>query len=212
MPAETGSASPMNKTTGNTLNTTVQSLVWILIYSCVSILIFGSYTYISAAEDRCAEVYKTLEQNTMRLKEYTTALQNAHRDKDFQLITVLNNQIDETLKQVRVGEAELLNCPSSSGVSGPGISSVKSQDTKFAEASCEELKKKYIQLSRKFNSLARRQQSVLSELSPEQKAEYKETEDSLRAVELELKKRCSPPPAPKPFQRKPQQPVNRNLR
>jgi hypothetical protein len=163
----------------------------------------GAYTSSWGAEDRCAEVVKTLELNTLRLKEYATALQNAHRDKDFQLITVLNNQIDETLKQVRVGEAELLNCPSSASVSGPGISSVKSQDTKFADVNCDELKKKYIQLSRKFHSLERRQKSLLSELTVEEKANLRETEDSLKAVELELKKRCGPPPAPKPFQRRP---------
>lgn len=161
----------------------------------------------SAAEDRCAEITKNLEQNSFRLKEYAGALQNAHKGRDFQLITVLNGQIDETLKQIRVGEAELLNCPATKGHGGPAISSVKSQDTKFGDSSCEELKKKYIQLSRKFNSLVRRQQSLLSELTSEQKAEYREAEDSLKAVESELRKRCSPPPAPKPFQRKPHAPV-----
>ena len=155
------------------------------------------------AEDRCAEIVKILEQNSLRLKEYTTALHNAHRDRDFQLMTVLNGQIDETLRQVRVGEAELLNCPKNSGGQGPAISSVKTQDTKFADLSCEELKKRYIQLSRKFNSLDRRRNSLLSELTPVQKAEYKEAEDSIKAVESELRKRCSPPPAPKPFRRKP---------
>ncbi len=193
----------MKKPTGNSSKKNIQSVLWILIYSCFSILMLGAYTSSWGAEDRCAEVVKTLELNTMRLKEYATALQNAHRDKDFQLITVLNNQIDETLKQVRVGEAELLNCPSSASVSGPGISSVKSQDTKFAEVNCDELKKKYIQLSRKFHSLERRQKSLLSELTVEEKANLRETEDSLKAVELELKKRCGPPPAPKPFQRRP---------
>ncbi|MGC8660069.1 MAG: hypothetical protein ACP5U1_13450 [Desulfomonilaceae bacterium] len=155
------------------------------------------------AEDHCLEIIKNLEQNSLRLKEYSTALQNAHKERDFQLITVLNGQIDETLKEIRVGEAELLNCPKSFENQGTGISSVKTQDTKFADLSCEDLKKRYIQLSRKFNSLARRQQSLLSELSPAQKAEYKEAEDSIKAVESELRKRCSPPPPPKPFQRRP---------
>jgi hypothetical protein len=172
----------------------------VVCFLCITLLV---PEYIRAAEDRCAEVIRTLEQNSVKFKEYATALQNAHRDRDFQLITVLNGHIDETLRQIRVGEAELLNCPVMATSNGPGISSVKSHDTKFADASCEDLKKKYIQLSRKFNSLARRQQSLLSELTSEQKAEYKETEDSLNAVESEIKKRCTPPPAPKPFQRKP---------
>ena len=169
---------------------------------CLTLITLIVFVINSAAEDRCAEVVRTLEQNSVRLREYATALQNAHRDRDFQLITVLNGQIDETLKQIRVGEAELLNCPAQTPLGTSGISSVKLHDTKFAGANCEELKKKYIQLSRKFNSLARRQQSLLSELSAEQKAEYKETEDSLSAVESELKKRCTPPSAPKPFQRR----------
>jgi hypothetical protein len=176
--------------------------VYSLVVCFLCIILFAPQ-YTRAADDRCAEVIRTLEQNSVRLREYATALQNAHRDRDFQLITVLNGHIDETLRQIRVGEAELLNCPAAVISNGPGISSVKSHDTKFADANCEDLKKKYIQLSRKFNSLARRRQSLLSELTLEQKAEYKETEDSLNAVESEIKKRCTPPPAPKPFQRKP---------
>lgn len=178
---------------------------------CFLIVILIAPGYAAAAEDRCAEVVKILEQNSIRLREYVTALENAHRERDFQLITVLNGQIDETLRQIRVGEAELLNCPAQTNSQSSGISGVKIHDTKFADATCEELKKKFIQLSRKFNSLARRQQSLLSELSPEQKAEYKEAEDSLNAVESELKKRCSPPQAPKPFQRKPKT-NERNIR
>lgn len=173
----------------------------ILIYGCFLILMSGG-TADLGAEDRCAEVEKTLDHNTMRLKEYAIALNKAHRDKDFKLITVLNNQIDETLQKVRTGEAELFNCPPSTGISGPAISSVKSHDTKFSEGSCDELKKKHVQLLRKFNSLSRRRQSVLSELSPEERIEFREIEDSLNAVESELKKRCGPPPAPKPFQRR----------
>jgi hypothetical protein len=182
---------------------------WVRVQSfiCLSFFLVAVFAMNSIAEDRCGEIAKNLEQNSLRLREYAGALQKAHKDRDFQLITVLNGQIDETLKQIRVGEAELLNCPATQPHDGPAISSVKSQDTKFADSSCEELKKKYIQLSRKFNSLARRQQSLLSELTSEQKAEYKEAEDSLKAVESELRKRCSPPSAPKPFQRKPHAPV-----
>lgn len=147
------------------------------------------------------EIAKNLEQNSLRLREYAGALQKAHKERDFQLITVLNGQIDETLKQIRVGEAEFLNCPVTKPHDGPAISSVKSQDTKFADLSCGELKKKYIQLLRKYHSLARRQQSVLSELSADEKMELRTTQDSMTAVDLELKKRCGSPPAPKPFRR-----------
>ncbi len=198
---------PPNRSIAKQIYLYGQHLVRVQSCICLGFFLVAVFAMNSIAEDRCAEIAKNLEQNSFRLKEYAGALQKAHKDRDFQLIAVLNGQIDETLKQIRVGEAELLNCPATRAHDGPAISSVKSQDTKFADSSCEELKKKYIQLSRKFNSLSRRQQSLLSELTSEQKAEYKEAEDSLKAVESELRKRCSPPAAPKPFQRKPHAPV-----
>jgi hypothetical protein len=179
-------------------------IVHFLIVLHLLLLLFGSISPAASADERCLEIVKTLEQNTSRLKEYAIALQNAHRERDFPMVTLLNSEIDETLKQIRVGEAELLNCPVSTNRTGPALSSVKSQDTKFAEVNCDELKKKHIQLSRKFNSLARRRQSTLSELTNEEKIEFRETEDSLNAVDSELKKRCRPAQPPKPFQRRPQ--------
>ncbi len=183
-----------------------QYLMCVQSYICLGFFLVAVFTMNSMAEDRCAEVAKNLEQNSFRLKEYAGALQNAHKNRDFQLITVLNGQIDETLKQIRVDEAELLNCPATKAHDGAAISSVKSQDTKFADLSCDELKKKYIQLSRKYHALARRQKSLLSELTIEEKSDLRETEDSLKAVDLELNKRCGPPPAPKPFRRNHQYP------
>ena len=180
------------------------TIVHVLIALHLLLLLFGSFPPAASADERCLEIVKNLEQNTLRLKEYATALQNAHRERDFQMVTLLNSEIDETLKKIRVGEAELLNCPASTNTTGPALSSVKSQDTKFAEVNCNELKKKHIQLSRKFNSLARRRQSTLSELTNEEKIEFRETEDSLNAVDSELKKRCRPAQPPKPFQRRPQ--------
>ena len=187
------------------------NIVHFLIALHLLLLLFGSFPVAASADERCRELIKTLEQDTLRLKEYVTALQNAHRERDFQMVTLLNSEIDETLKQIRAGEAEILSCPASANTNAPALSSVKSQDSKFAEASCDELKKKHIQFSRKFNSLSRRRQSTLSELTNEEKIEFRETEDSLNAVDSELKKRCRPAPAPKPFQRRPQ-PTGGSLR
>lgn len=179
-------------------------IVCALIVLHLLVSFFGSVSPAAGANERCRELIKSLEQDTLRLKEYVTALQNAHRERDFQMVTLLNSEIDETLKQIRKGEAEILNCPASIDTNAPALSSVKSQDSKFAEASCDELKKKHIQFSRKFNSLSRRRQSTLSELTNEEKIEFREIEDSLNAVQSELRKRCRPVPTPKPFQRRPQ--------
>ncbi|MGC8659741.1 MAG: hypothetical protein ACP5U1_11760 [Desulfomonilaceae bacterium] len=165
-------------------------------------LFLAPYLAASAlAQDKCAEIVKSLDLDFVRLKEYTEALKNAHKERDFQLITVLNGQIDETLRHMRIGEAQLVNCPKAPGPAGPAIGPVKTQDTKFANLSCDDLRKKYIQVSRKYHSLSRRRQSLLSELSPEERVELREAEDSITAIDQELKKRCGPPPAPKPFRR-----------
>jgi hypothetical protein len=58
-------------------------------------LLFGSFSLAASADDRCLEIVKTLEQNTLRLKEYATALQNAHRERDFPMVTLLNSEIDD---------------------------------------------------------------------------------------------------------------------
>ena len=203
---------PPNRSIAKLIYLYAQHFVRVQFCICLGFFLVTVFAMNSIAEDRCAEIAKNLEQNSFRLKEYAGALQKAHKDRDFQLITVLNGQIDETLKQIRVGEAELLNCPATRAHDGPAISSVKSQDTKFADSSCGELKKKYIQLLRKYHSLARRQQSVLSELSADEKVELRITEDSMTAVDLELKKRCGSPPAPKPFRRSSPQPARGGFR
>lgn len=165
-------------------------------------LIHQSCVHSAFAQENCDTIASNLEQKMMRLSEYVAALHNAHRERDSHFMTVLNGQIDQALIEIRALEKSLANCAIRPGELKPPISSVKTQDDRFAELNCDDLRKKHIQLSRKFNALSRRQQSVFSEVTPEQKAEYRDTEDSLRIVELELRRRCAPSPK-NPFQRKP---------
>jgi hypothetical protein len=138
------------------------------------------------------------------LSEYVSALQNAHFERDHNFMKVLNGQIDQIMTEIRILEESLVNCRARSGEIRSPISPVKTQDDKFADVNCEDLRKKHIILSRKYNALTRRQQSVFSEITPEQKSEYRDTEDSLKLVESELKRRCAPLPQ-NPPQRKPLQ-------
>ena len=155
----------------------------------------------SQGQDTCESVLVNLDQKTNRLSEYISALQNAHLERDHNFIKVLNGQIDQITAEIRVLEKLLVNCRGGSGEIRSPISPVKSQDDKFADLNCEDLRKKHIILSRKYNALARRQKSVFSEITPEQKSEYRDTEDSLKLVESELKRRCSPQPQ-NPLQKK----------
>ena len=158
----------------------------------------------------CDNITANLDEKTVRLSEYVSALHNAHREKDSHFMNVLNAQIDQVLIDIRSLEKSLANCPNRQGELKPPISSVKTQDDKYADLNCDDLRKKHIQLSRKFNALSRRQQSVLSEVTPEQKAEYRDAEESLKLVESELRRRCAPVPTA-PSQRK-SRPMDRNFR
>lgn len=162
------------------------------------------------AERDCGSISEDLDQKTSRLSEYVAALQNAHTERDQNFLSVLNGQIDQIINEIRILEKLLVNCPAKPGDIRPPLSSVKTQDDKFAELNCEDLRKKHIILSRKFNALGRRMQSVFSEATHEQKSEYRDTEDSLRLVESELRRRCAPPPN-NPFQKKTRS-GERNLR
>lgn len=184
------------------------------IFKTISFIILAivvhSHVLVASAQTNCDAISSSLDEKTARLSEYVSALHNAHREKDYQFMKALNGQIDQALMEIRALEKSIAECPKRSGELKSPISSVKTQDDKFADLGCDDLRKKHIQLSRKFNTLARRQQSVLSEVTAEQKAEYRDTDESLKLVESELRRRCAPSP-PAPGQRK-TRPIDRNFR
>ncbi len=152
------------------------------------------YESCAQSQGACEGIILDLDQKTTRLSEYVSALQNAHIERDHNFIKVLHGQIDNIMNEIRALEKALLNCPVKPGEIKSPLSSVKTQDDKFADLNCEALRKKHIVLSRKYNALARRLQSVFSEATYEQKSEYRDIEDSLRVIESELKRRCAPSP------------------
>jgi small-conductance mechanosensitive channel len=144
-------------------------------------------------DDACRSLINELEQKTTRLSEYVSALQNAHRMRDVRLMQALNGQIDQILSEIRAAETTLKECPSKLDVLMPPLAPVKSEENEFANLSCDDLRKKHIQLARKINALARRSESVLTEMTPEQKAEYTETRELLAKVEKMLTTKCTSP-------------------
>ncbi len=148
---------------------------------------------IAAQDDSCRSLVEDLDRKTSRLGEYVSALRNAHRMRDSQLIQALNGQIDQILSEIRSAEAKLKECPAKVDILTPPVAAVKSEENEFASFSCDDLRKKHIQLSRKMNSLARRSESVLTEMTPEQKADYRETQELLAKVEKLLIDKCVVP-------------------
>jgi hypothetical protein len=150
---------------------------------------------VSAAEDACAVIAKSLDQKKQQLGDYFEALKKLHSERDARLLEVLNFKIGDLSEQIRSLEAEMAGCPGRN--TGEGLSAIKSDEDQYATKSCDDLRKMLLQLLRKTASLKRREKSLFSELTTTEKAELQDANRELQIVKSELKKRCSQP-TPKP--------------
>jgi hypothetical protein len=149
--------------------------------------------YVSAAEDACSVISKSLEQKKRQLGDYFEALKRLHNERDARLLEVLNFKIADLSEQIRGLEVEMAGCPR--GNTGEGLSAIKSDEDQYATKSCEDLRKMLLQGLRRTASLKRREKSLFSELTTAEKAELQEANRELQIVKSELKKRCAQPTA-----------------
>lgn len=173
----------------------------IIVMAAVALLTMA-VTFMAEAENDCRVLIEELDQKTSQLGEYVSAMGNAHRMRDHKLAEALNAQIDQILIEIRAAEVRLRTCTGKVDILTPPLASVKSEENEFSTLSCDDLRKKHMQLSRKINSLARRSESVLTEMTPEHKAEYGDTQDQLAKVEQLLKSKCTVPEPKKNIRRR----------
>jgi len=148
---------------------------------------------LTATEDRCDAARRELIKNKEELTEYVDALNKSHAKNDYAFMDILNSKINELISRTRELEKELAGCPEPKPplAGQQGMTGVKSDDELMAEKSCPELKKTLVPVIRKINGLKRREKSLLSGLSPEEKSELAKAETELRIVKENLKKKCS---------------------
>ena len=159
---------------------------------------------LTATDDRCDAARRELLKNKEELTEYVDALNKSHAKNDYAFMDILNSKINELISRTRELEKELAGCPEPKPplAGQQGMTGVKSDDELMAEKSCPELKKTLVPVIRKINGLKRREKSLLSGLSPEEKSELAKAETELRIVKENLKKKCSAPEPPGSLQKR----------
>jgi hypothetical protein len=144
---------------------------------------------VCAGEDKCEKAIRDFQSKRERLSEYTSALREACDEGDLSLMIVFHDKIGRLLEELsRFREPP--GCPGPEGRSALAPNTVKSESDAFEDKSCAELQRLRVQLLITVNSLERRQHSLFSQLSPEQKDELTRAMKDLAALGTAIKAKC----------------------
>lgn len=163
------------------------------VWLCLLFPLYGLAVDYAGAQDVCDGARKELQQERHRLNDYEAALRQSYDHTDSNLTRVLNFKISQAKKKVSDLELIIKYCPSSQVSNRPeiGLSGPKSDDGRYADKSCADLKKMLFPLLIKKRKLERRQKSMLSSMTEEDEAELQKISEELRHVRKALKTRCS---------------------
>lgn len=143
----------------------------------------------------CQALRQELQIKQEQLNSYLEALGKKGNREDPLLQNVLNYNIEQLILAMSVLEKRIKDCDvSESGSESGGMSSVKSEESKFATKTCGDLRRMLVQHVRKENAFKRRENSFLADLTPAEKTEYRETVQDLETIRTILKNRCTASP------------------
>ena len=174
----------------------------IVLTSLVLMLVAPVYSQ----EESCEKVMLDLEQKRLEVKSYSESVQKLIAAGDTSTATLLNKKIEDSLNWILFLEERLGKCSSRTvkGGANSSTSSVKSDELKCQGKECKDLRKNMLQLLRKKHSLIRRVNSVFSQLTIEDQAVLRVTEQEIKEIQECLKKNCSQDTTPR-FMRPKQQ-------
>ncbi len=176
---------------------------WLFVILVLSYFVLGG-PLILFSQGECDKSLRELEQKKKLLVEYEEALQKFLKEKDEKLLSVLRHKVVDLSQQIMVLEAAVANCPGvRKSAVGEGLSSIKSDEEKYATKSCGDLRRMLVQLIRKINSLKRREASLFSDLNPLERSELRDANEELALVKSILKARCADIPVTSPFRYNP---------
>ena len=150
-------------------------------------------------EESCETVRQNLEQKRLEVTSYSEAVQKLIASGDTSTATLLNKKIEDSLNWILYLGERLGKCSPGNVTGGPSssTSSVKSDELKCQGKECKDLRKNMLQLLRKKHSLNRRVNSVFSQLTIEDQAVLRVTEQEIKEIQECLKKNCSRDTTPK---------------
>ena len=154
----------------------------------------------------CGALKRNLAQKRQQLSEHVDALKKLNERGELIIMGLVTQRIQELVDELTKLQEQGGDCPElgQSKVTS-GLDSVKSDAGEYATLGCNELRKVLFQLLQKTNTLKRRQDSLFSALSPAEKTELQEAEQSLKEVQAAIKTKCASEPkrtAPRLFHRR----------
>lgn len=174
------------------------------VLSGIILLSLVSAAFCASLQD-CDNLRKQLEVKQKDLVLYLEAMGKSRNEHDELLLGALNYKIDELVTQIAALEQKIAPCTDAEDAAKTkGLSSVKSEEGKFATKSCGELRRLLVQFHRKVNTFKRRESSFLSELTAAEQTELNEAAANLEAIRKILNSRCAAAP--------PQDSLKRRLR
>jgi len=167
------------------------NLLYILMLLILSVIILPA-EHVSGQSKPCEILRADLEQKTLRLKEYINALKKFSELQDDEMIGGISPKIAELRQQIDNKKKDLEQCGDERSLkTRDGLSSPKSETGEYATKSCNELKKRLVWLVRSVHSLRRREISLVTELTNNEKKELRDASEDLKTVRQILKTRCS---------------------
>jgi len=152
-----------------------------------------------ALDKRCEGLRRDLEQKNLRLQEHLHAATKFDGRDDSEETKAIATKIAGLKEEILRLEKELEACGGERSARVPeGLSTVKSDNGEHATKSCGELRKRLVELVKTVHSFRKRENSLLSRLTPEEKKEFREASEELKTVREALKSRCSVPTRPGP--------------
>jgi len=158
----------------------------------------------AASDEQCELARKNLQMKRQQLADHVGALQKASDENNLQALELLNIRINELIDQTRQLEKRAADCDAElSPPGGRGLRSSKSDESKYATKNCDELKRLLVPLVRKVHTLQRREKSLFTEFSANERADLDSAFEEVKTIEEILKTRCSPPKKAGPPKKRP---------
>ncbi len=172
----------------------MDSAYCLLILAALSLLVIA--TPALGLDERCEALRNDLGQKGQRLRQYLDTASKFDNRDDSETVKAIGSKIAKLRDEILNLEKQFEACKGEkSAGSAQGLSTVKSEEGQHATKSCRELTKRLVGLVRTVRLFQRREHSLLSELTPQEKKEFREATQELTAVREALRSRCSAPSA-----------------
>ncbi len=145
------------------------------------------------ADSACKAIEQSLQGHKKKLAAYMETLRDLDERRDAQRFRSVTSSVNQLSVIINHMEAELAACYGDGRTqSSTGMAHVKTdEEDEYAFKNCSDLQRSLLLLIRKINVLKRRENSIFSQLSSEEKAELRAAEEDELKVRAALKKRCA---------------------